>query len=173
MTARQTAVATPESTANARQRFALSVSVFVIVRNAEQQVLLLRRANTGWHDGHFSLPAGAHDGAEPLAAAAARELREETGLRASPDDLRLVHLLHCAAGDSGTEWLGAFFSAERWTGTPELREPDKHDLMAWHSLDDLPGNTIAYVRQGIASGLQGIRFSTFGEFGARLPTRPR
>lgn len=155
-----------------RQRFALSVSVFVIVRNAQNQVLLLRRANTGWHDGHFSLPAGGHDGAEPLAAAAARELCEETGLRASTDDLQLVHLLHCAAGDSGTEWLGAFFSAEGWSGTPQLMEPDKHDHLGWHALDALPGNTIAYVRQGIESGLRGVRFSTFGDFGGAQPAAP-
>jgi 8-oxo-dGTP pyrophosphatase MutT (NUDIX family) len=151
--------------AGARQRFSLSVSVFVIVRDAEQKLLLLRRAHTGWHDGSFSLPAGGHDGAQPLAASAARELREETGLQASADDLRLVHLLHCAAGDAGTEWLGAFFSAESWTGTPALMEPEKHDHLDWHALQALPANTIAYVRQGIELGLRGIRFSTYGEFG--------
>ena len=144
-----------------RQRFALSVSVFVIVRSADK-VLLLRRANTGWKDGCYSLPAGSHDGQEPLAVAAARELHEETGLQADPADLQLVHLVHCAAGDSGQEWLGAFFSAESWSGTPELREPDKHDQLGWYALDDLPADTIAYTRQGIELGAQGVRFSTQG-----------
>lgn len=144
-----------------KERFALSVSVFVIVRS-EDKVLLLRRAHTGWKDGCYSLPAGGHDGHEPLASAAARELHEETGLFAEPADLRLVHLLHCAAGDGGQEWLGAFFNAESWSGTPVLREPDRHDHLGWYPLDALPGDTIGYTRQGIELSTQGIRFSTHG-----------
>jgi len=148
-----------------RERFTLSVSGFVIVRSGKQ-VLLLRRANTGWKDGLFSLPAGAHDGSETLAAAAARELEEETSLRAEAQDMRLVHLLHCNAGDSGGEWLGVFFQAQRWSGEPTLVEPEKHDQIGWYSIDDLPPNTIAYTRQGIELGLQQISFS---EYGWRLP----
>src|SRR5262245_42415870 len=113
-----------------RERFRLSLSVFVVVRRASE-VLLLRRAGTGWKDGCYSLPAGALDGGEPLPVAAARELREETGLEAAPADLRLAHLLHCHGGDGGGgEWLGAFFVAERWAGEPRLMEPHKHDALA-------------------------------------------
>jgi 8-oxo-dGTP pyrophosphatase MutT (NUDIX family) len=63
------------------RRFDLNVSVFVVVMRGSQ-VLLLRRSNTGWHDDYYSLPAGGHDGGETLVQAAARELREETGLNA-------------------------------------------------------------------------------------------
>ena len=143
-----------------RERFTLSLSVFVIVRDTDR-ILLLRRANTGWRDGFHSLPAGAHDGGEPLAVAAARELREETGLVAGPDDLRLAHLLHCAPSEGNGEWLGAFFLADAWSGTPTLAEPDKHDHIGWHSLDDLPPTLIAYTRQGIELGLRGVPNSHF------------
>ncbi|MEC5385063.1 NUDIX domain-containing protein [Uliginosibacterium sp. H3] len=145
----------------ARQRFALSVSVFVIVRDGPQ-VLLLRRANTGWKDGFLSLPAGAHDGAETLAQAAVRELREETGISAAEADMRLVHLMHCRAGDTGGEWLGAFFVAENWSGTPALLEAGKHDHIAWYAIDALPENLIPYTRQGIECSGRGEAFSSFG-----------
>ncbi|HSD37401.1 MAG TPA: NUDIX domain-containing protein [Rhodocyclaceae bacterium] len=144
-----------------RQRFALSVSVFVIVREGPQ-VLLLRRANTGWKDGFLSLPAGGHDGRETLAQAATRELREETGLVANEADMKLVHLLHCQSGNSADEWLGAFFLAERWRGVPQLLEPDKHDHMGWYAVDALPENIIPYTRQGIESSVSGEAFSTYG-----------
>lgn len=91
-----------------KNRFGLSVSVFVIITRGHE-VLLLRRSNTGWKDNFYSLPAGGHDGGETLAESASRELREETGLCAEPTGLRLAHLLHCYQGDGGTEWLGAFF----------------------------------------------------------------
>jgi 8-oxo-dGTP diphosphatase len=144
-----------------RQRFALSVSVFVIVHRGDD-ILLLRRANTGWKDGQLSLPAGAHDGGETLEAAAVRELREETGLVAIERDMKLVHLLHCHVGDGGAEWLGAFFLAERWTGIPAVVEAAKHDHLDWYPLHTLPADLIPYTKQGLEKALAGVPFSTHG-----------
>lgn len=144
-----------------RIRHTLSVSVFAAACR-DGEVLLLRRARTGWMDGHLSLPAGSHDGAETLTQAAARELREEAGLHVEHERLRLIHLLHVQAGDNGRDWLGAFFLAETWHGQPALGEPDKHDLLGWHPLESLPESLVPYVRQGLQLGLQGIPFSTFG-----------
>jgi 8-oxo-dGTP diphosphatase len=144
-----------------RQRFPLTTSVFVIVQR-EGRVLLLRRSHTGWNDGCLSLPAGAHDGGEPLANAAARELCEETGLLAEPSTLRLAHLMHCRSGDSGNEWLGVFFRAEVWKGEPRLVEPEKHDHLGWYEPTRLPGNVIPYTAQGIRCALDGVPYSDFG-----------
>lgn len=45
------------------------VHVFLI---RDGQILLLRRANTGHHDGDYGLPAGKLDGGEELHSAAIR-----------------------------------------------------------------------------------------------------
>ncbi|QNK00689.1 NUDIX hydrolase [Dyella telluris] len=144
-----------------RQRFQLTTSVFVIVCR-EDNVLLLRRSNTGWMDGYLSLPAGSHDGGETLAVAGARELREETGLVVSPDALRFAHLMHCRSGDTSAEWLGAFFIAERWEGTPALLEKGKHDELGWHDVNRLPPDVIPYTAQGIRCAYEGVSYSDFG-----------
>ena len=144
-----------------RSRFELSVSVFVIARR-DEQVLLLRRCNTAWMDGFYSLPAGRHDGGETLDQAAARELLEETGLVVRPEDLQLAHLMHCRSGDSGGEWLGAFFLATSCSGSAVLREPHKHDAVAWFDLHALPSAVIPYTRQGLEAALRGTAFSSFG-----------
>ena len=143
------------------RRFDLNVSVFVVVMRGSQ-VLLLRRSNTGWKDGYYSLPAGGHDGGETLMQAAERELREETGLHANPEQLQLTHLLHCRQGDTGSEWLGAFFSANEWHGTPSIEEPQKHDVLDWFEIEDLPQNVIPYTRQGLLLSRAGVPFSAFG-----------
>lgn len=60
----------------------------VTVRDADR-VLLIRRAG-GRDAGRWDLPAGHPEYDEPAREAAARELHEETGLVADPEDLTLV-----------------------------------------------------------------------------------
>lgn len=139
----------------------VGVSAFVIVQKA-QRILLLRRAGTGWMDGHFSLPAGRLDSGETLAQAAARELQEETGLVTHATDLRLIHMLHARAGDHGGAWMGAFFLASQWQGEACIAEPHKHDQLIWASAEAWPDTLIPYVRQALVLGLAGIPYSDVG-----------
>ncbi len=141
------------------QPFLLNVSVFILVRQGSS-LLLLHRKNTGWQDNKWSLPAGRHDGGEPLTLAAARELLEETSLIVQPEHLELVHVQHHKVGRDGKEWLGVFFQASAWTGTPTLLEPDKHDALAWH--ETLPETMVDYVRLAIEKIALGQRFSSIG-----------
>jgi dATP pyrophosphohydrolase len=64
----------------------LPVSVLVIVHTAEREVLLLERASRA---GFWQSVTGSLDRPdEPPAEAARRELREETGIEARPEQLR-------------------------------------------------------------------------------------
>ena len=48
-----------------RERFKLSLSVFLLLVK-DDNVLLIKRSNTGWMDGYYSVPAGALDEHESL-----------------------------------------------------------------------------------------------------------
>ncbi|HEY8506492.1 MAG TPA: NUDIX hydrolase, partial [Gemmataceae bacterium] len=69
-------------------RPALTVDVALVSRDEPPKVLLIRRLKEPFA-GRWALPGGFVDENEPLAAAARRELREETGLAA--EDLEQLH----------------------------------------------------------------------------------
>lgn len=125
----------------------------------EGQVLLLRRFNTGWRDGYFSVPAGHVEAGETIRQAAAREAFEEVGVTIDPDDLDLVHLVH---RKSDSERLSFFFRARAWTPEPVNAEPDKCDALEWHDLDHLPPNMVDYVAQALDEIEAAQPYSEFG-----------
>ncbi len=70
----------------------LPVSVLVVVHTAQGDVLLLERAARA---GYWQSVTGSLDRPdEPLAAAALREVHEETGIAARPQDLRRWNLAY-------------------------------------------------------------------------------
>lgn len=128
-------------------RFRMVVTVHLVFQRGEQ-ILLLRRWQTGWADGCYSLPAGHVDGGEPVRAAAAREAYEECGaaIPPTPDGLALLGVMHRR---SDREQMDFFFRAQTWTGEPYNREPEKCDHLAWFSRSALPANTVPYVRRAL------------------------
>jgi 8-oxo-dGTP pyrophosphatase MutT (NUDIX family) len=62
-----------------KERFKLIPAVYLILRRNDE-VLLLRRANTGYQDGKYSLIAGHLDGDELATEGMIREAKEEAGI---------------------------------------------------------------------------------------------
>src|SRR5687767_3202281 len=125
----------------------------------ENQVLLLRRFNTGYADGQYSVPAGHLDGGETVTAAATREAEEETGLRIEADDIAFSSVVHRKDGDERVDF---FVHVRNWQGEPVNTEPEKCDELRWVNLDKLPENVIPYVRKAIQNHRVGVQFDEFG-----------
>ncbi|WP_230969372.1 NUDIX hydrolase [Nitrogeniibacter aestuarii] len=123
----------------------IPTGVHVIFERAGQ-VLLMRRCNTGFFDGLFSLPGGHIEPGESVRETAVREMREELGLNLSAHALELVGVVHRR---SDTNRIDFFLRAMRWRGEPERAEPQKCDALLWAEVSDLPGNTVDYVCQAL------------------------
>ena len=123
------------------------------------KVLMLRRYNTGYQDGNYSVVAGHIDGGEELKAAMIREAREEAGIGIFPDDLTVVGVLHLMQDD---EYVSFFLHASKYSGEVANMEPDKCDDLSWFDIDDIPPNTIPYVRRAIQNYRDGVWFDSLG-----------
>lgn len=147
-----------------KERFKMVAAVYVLLMRVDQ-ILLLRRYNTGYEDGNYSLPAGHLDGDEPVRAAAVREAQEETGIVIQSHDLDVAHVLHRytpVEGAVADERIEFFLRVSKWDGLPRITEPDKCDELIWASLNQLPSNTIPYIRHVIEHVQMDVTFSEYG-----------
>lgn len=134
-------------------------SYLVLLRDG--RVLLARRANTGYCDGQYSLPAGHVESGESFTQALVREVGEEIGIRVTTDDVKAAHVLHRKAED-GSERAEVFYTAAHWVGGIQNLEPEKCDDLSWFPLDSLPENTIPYIRTVLEHIEKGVSYSEYG-----------
>lgn len=139
-----------------RAKFPVTVHLFFF---KDDQILLLRRFNTGYRDGEYSVPAGHLDGDETVVAAAAREAEEEIGVRIEADDILFSSVMHRYEGDERVDF---FVRVRKWDGEPFNAEPHKCDDLRWVDAKALPENTVPYVRKAIQNHWSGIAFDEFG-----------
>jgi 8-oxo-dGTP diphosphatase len=154
----------PDPVERDANRYRLKVGVFlVLIENNE--VLLLRRFQTGIGDGQYVVPMGGLDEGETVTEAVIREAREEANLVYKPEDLTVAHVMHglhhFPTGEA-FEQIHVFFLAEHHDGVIKNMEPEKADELAFYSLDALPPQTEPFIRQALDSIFMGQYFSEYG-----------
>ncbi len=133
-------------------------SYLILIKDGK--ILLLRRYNTGYEDGNYSLVAGHVDGNETFIQAMIREAREEAGISLHPENLKVVHTMHRKCPDD--ERIDVFIQATSWTGKLTNMEPHKCDDLSWFKLDELPDNMVGYVKIALENYKNSISYSEFG-----------
>ncbi|MFA5086296.1 MAG: NUDIX domain-containing protein [Candidatus Paceibacterota bacterium] len=141
------------------ERFKLIPSVYLILLK-DGKVLLSRRFNTGYEDGNYGLVSGHAEEKETFREALSREVFEEVGIEIDSSDLNLVLTMHRQCGDH--ERVDFFFTANAWNGEIKNAEPQKCDDLDWFPIDNLPDNTIPYVKKAIESYFDGMNYCEFG-----------
>jgi 8-oxo-dGTP diphosphatase len=123
------------------------VAVGLVARDPAGRLLLVERGNPP-HQGRWSLPGGRVEGGETIAAAAARELAEETGLEAAVGEIAGV----VERIGEGFHYLIVDLWAELPDGAVPVAAGDAADARLV-GLDELPAYPLS---PGLAGFLAGI-----------------
>ncbi|AOZ94121.1 NUDIX hydrolase [Paenibacillus crassostreae] len=135
-------------------------AVHLLFYRNENEVLLLKRQNTGFEDGKWSVVAGRIDGNEEVIEAAIREAKEESGVDIEPSQLELVGVMHRKNTDS--EWIDFYLKVESWSGEISNCEPHKCEELTWFKVNEMPENMISYIRTAINKNHDQMWFESYG-----------
>jgi 8-oxo-dGTP diphosphatase len=116
-------------------RPAVSVDVVIVTREKKPRVLLIRRKQEPFA-GMWAIPGGFVEMDESLAAAAARELREETGVEA--DRLEQLHTFGDPGRDPRGRVISVAYLAQVDAEKVQPRGGDDAAEAAWHDLKRPP-----------------------------------
>ena len=140
------------------ERFKAVIAVHLILIK-DNQILLLRRFNTGYEDGNYSVVAGHVDGDETIISAMKRETLEEAGININEEDLKIVEVMH---RKSDYESIDYFLYANKFSGNVSIMEPNKCDELSFYELNKFPNNVIPYVKEAIENYRNNIQIVDYG-----------
>lgn len=135
-------------------------SVHLLLTRNTDETLLLKRQNTGFEDGKWSVVAGRIDGKEEVISAVIREAKEESGIDIEPTNIKVVGIMHRKNIDS--EWIDFFLRVDSWKGEIQNLEPDKCEELKWFCHKDLPENMISYIRRAVEKDHSEMWFDSYG-----------
>jgi len=142
-----------------KDRFKLVPVVYLLLIK-DNKVLLGRRQNTGFMDGYYMVPAGHVDGNEAAKDAMIREAKEEVGIDIDRNDLEFSLILHKLSEDR--EDVCWYFECKNWNGEVKNMEPNKCSEIKFFDIDNLPADTIPYIREVIEAYQRGENYLEIG-----------
>lgn len=144
--------------------FKVKIGVFLLLIH-NNELLLLRRYNTGIGDGCYVVPMGGVNEGETATQALIRETKEETSIILQPEGIHVCHVMyrfHQMPEGYNFPQVDVYFKANYWTGTITNCEPHKCDELQFYSLQCLPEKTAPFILQALECSQRGLFFSEFG-----------
>ena len=150
------------------RHFQLIVDIHLLLVS-DGDLLLGRRANTGYGDGAYEPPSGRLAERETLVEAAVRVAAAQVEVALDPARVSLAHVLHDV---SGAGRMAFFLTADGWADGGDgdkslvpLTGAGSYSDFGWYPLTDLPANMIDRARVAVRNYAAGARFSTYPAFG--------
>jgi len=133
-------------------------SVYMIIRNEKNDILLQRRQGTKLWPGFLALPAGHIDQGENAYDALVREAKEELGIELSLDDIIDTFVVN-RRNKSLLPYYDVYFEVSKYKGDIKINEPEKCSELVWCDINKLPEYMIDFEIEAIKNNQKGIKFS--------------
>lgn len=137
----------------------LPIAVHVFVTKGDQ-ILLIKRVNTGFNDNKWSVPAGRLEEGESITQAAIREVKEEVGLSIKNSNLGLPLIMHYK--NLKGEKIYVFFKVNKWSGNIKNMELDKCSEVKWFSKKNLPKALMKHIEYSLFTMEKGLPYVEYG-----------
>ncbi|OEV03794.1 NUDIX hydrolase [Streptomyces nanshensis] len=138
------------------------VGVHLYLEDAQGWVLLgLRHPDSAYAPSMHHFLAG-HCERESAISCLVREAQEEAGLAVDPGGVELAHVVHLVDTPGDIPRVQMVFRARSWSGTPEVREPDKCTRWSFWNPRALPEQVVPYVRAAIDGIRTGRLYTELG-----------
>lgn len=128
-----------------KERNKLPISVQLILEK-ENKILLMKRKNTGYEDGKYSLPGGHVEANEEIRKALIREAKEEIGIDIDMQDVQFYKVMNRKVNKQ-QEYVDFIFKANHWTGEITNEESNKCEEIIWVNKEKIPENTLSFIPQ--------------------------
>ena len=133
-------------------------SVYLIIRNKNNDILLQRRQGTKLWPGFLALPAGHVDEGENAYDAIIREAKEELGIEILLENIIDTFVVN-RRNKSLPPYYDVYFEVSSYKGNIKINEPEKCSELVWCNVDNLPKDMIDYEKAAIINNKNGIKFS--------------
>jgi 8-oxo-dGTP pyrophosphatase MutT (NUDIX family) len=145
-----------------KERYKINVAVYAIIIR-DGKILLSLRKGSGFFDGEYSFISGHLEAEETLAEAMTREAKEEANI-----DIERMHLgtvlFRFRLTPRNNNYLDCFFIIDEFSGEINNNEPEKCDDLKFYPLENLPENTIDYVKFSLRNALGGIPYGEYRHY---------
>lgn len=133
-------------------------SVYLIIKNEKNEVLLQRRQGTKLWPGFLALPAGHIDEGENAYDAIIRESKEELGIKIGLNNIVDVFVVN-RRNKSISPYYDVYFEINGYEGNIKINEPQKCSELVWCDINNLPNDMIDFEIEAIHNNQLGIKFS--------------
>lgn len=125
----------------------------------DNEILLHLRKNSSFEN-MYGIVAGHLNGGESAIDCIIREAREEAGIDIKREDIKIATVSHSNANNN--EYVQFFFFCNKWSGDIKNMEPEKCAELVFFPINDLPENTVPYVRKAIESAFNNVSYFELG-----------
>ena len=133
-------------------------SIYLIIKNDKNQILLQRRQGTKLWPGFLALPAGHIDEGENAYEALVREAKEELDILVNTNDITDTFVVN-RKNKSLSPYYDVYFEISKYDGKIIINEPEKCSELLWADINNLPTDMITFEKEAINNNLKGIKFS--------------